>query len=280
VAKDSLGKADRQSAQGGEDATLSPAVVKNTMQVAFAAFKWGLGHEMVMRNPFSGVARPAGRKELPDPFTAAELGLVLDNLDERWRLPCQFMAYTGLRIGELLALQWENVDWVAKTVLIARNWTGKKFEPCKTGSSRRTIEIPDHLVHPLKVWKLKCPAGELMFPSLTGHIDNEANFNNRGLTPACRRAGVRRRTPHQLRHTYATLQLAAGENLAVVSRQLGHANPTITLNIYRHVLPNEGKGLNNRMAERVREARNANGDDSVTVDTNPTSSVGSSRLSS
>src|SRR5437660_12678081 len=69
------------------------------------------------------------------------------------------------------------------------------------------------------------------------------------------------------KHIWASLQLAAGENIAVVQRQLGHASPLVTLTIYRHLLPLEGKGLNGRLATMVREAKNApDGDKVVAID--------------
>ena len=70
----------------------------------------------------------------------------------------------------------------------------------------------------------------------------------RGLHPALRRAGIRQVRFHDLRHSYASVQLAKGEPIAAVSKALGHANPHITMTTYAHALPEERHGANDRMA--------------------------------
>jgi len=85
----------------------------------------------------------------------------------------------------------------------------------------------------------------------SGNPQNPSNLLQRGLYPALRRAGLRKITFHGLRHSYATLTLAAGENLGPVSKQLGHANVAITQTVYRHVLPSEGQGLSDRLHASV-----------------------------
>ena len=85
-----------------------------------------------------------------------------------------------------------------------------------------------------------------------GIDSTRSNLLKRGLRPALKRAGLPETFRfHDLRHTYATLQLSGGENVGPVSRQLGHADVAITQSVYRHHLPGEGSGLADRLAKRV-----------------------------
>jgi len=113
--------------------------------------------------------------------------------------------------------------------------TGALREP-KTARSKRFVELPSAKIAALKVWKLKCPKGEmeLVLPNTEGGPMNHFNFRGRVFVPALRRAGLRRVRVHDMRHTCASLLIAAGCDIAAVSRQLGHANVGTTLAIYSH----------------------------------------------
>jgi len=82
-----------------------------------------------------------------------------------------------------------------------------------------------------------------------GHPLQANNLAERSLTPLCKAAEVRRITVHGLRHTSATLLLAAGEPVHIVSERLGHADVSITLNVYAHVLKTHQKAAADRMGE-------------------------------
>ena len=165
-------------------------------------------------------------------------------------------AYTGLRKSELCGLLWDDVDFVERTFFVRQVWRGGRFKRPKTETSIRRVEFPASLVTELKAHKLACPNGEhqLVFPTETGGPMSPSNLLHRGFYPALRRAGLRKVRFHDLRHSFASLALAGGENLGPVSKQLGHASTAITLNVYRHVLPGEGRSMSDRLAARVAEA--------------------------
>jgi hypothetical protein len=98
-----------------------------------------------------------------------------------------------------------------------------------------------------------CPKStdELVFPNLEGAPLSHANLLQRGFYPALKRAGLRKIRFHDLRHTFASLLLANGEDIVRVSRLLGHASPTITLNVYSHMLPKEHYGSTERLATLI-----------------------------
>jgi len=188
-----------------------------------------------------GAARPAQRDK--NGFLKAN----------NYRLIIQVAVFTGMRSGELKALKWGDVDWASNQIHIRRSYKEGEFHAPKTKTSTRLIEIPKILAGDLQRWKLACPKGELdlIFPNLNGLPLSNANLLQRGFYPALRRAGLRKIRFHDLRHTFASLLIANGEDIVRVSRLLGHASPKITLDVYSHMLPNSYYGTANRLADLV-----------------------------
>ena len=104
----------------------------------------------------------------------------------------------------------------------------------------------------LKKWKLACLKGELnlIFSNGEGKPMNYSNMVNRHFKPAIKTAGVPDIRFHDLRHTYASLMIEQGENLKYIQSQLGHSSPTVTLNVYSHLM----KSVNQEAALRLENA--------------------------
>jgi integrase len=171
------------------------------------------------------------------------------------------LLYTGLRRGELLALHWRNLDLESGTLTVVEtayklgNGEYRIKEP-KTQQSRRSVTLPVSLVELFNIYR----ADQELFRIQLGISLNADDFvfirpdgspiNPNAIALAFRRiikrAGLRDIRIHDLRHTHATLMLAAGIHPKVVSERLGHANIGITLDIYSHVLP----GLQEAAAEK------------------------------
>jgi integrase len=90
----------------------------------------------------------------------------------------------------------------------------------------------------LKKWKVACPPNELdlVFPNSAGKPMDHKNMMNRHYFPALMTAGLQKIRFHDLRHTYASLKIHQGANIKYIQKQMGHAKPTITLNVYAHLL--------------------------------------------
>ena len=157
-------------------------------------------------------------------------------------------ALTGMRSGELLAVQWGDIEFdpeprvhVRRTLSWARA-TGEegspkpRFFPPKTTSGARTIRLVPELVAALKRWKLQCPVSELglVFPTPDGTPIRRSNALRYGLWPALARAELRRVTMHSLRHSFASALIMQGAPITEVQHLLGHASPTVTLKVYSH----------------------------------------------
>jgi integrase len=171
---------------------------------------------------------------------------------------------TGMRQGELLGLKWQDVALEAKTLRVRRTLTrhGGKIalgEP-KTKKSRRTIHLTDaavqalkaHLNHQLEEIGQLGDAYQdqgLVFTTQVGTLINPTNLRKRSFAPLLNKTGLPYIRFHDLRHTCATLMLAVGTNPKVVQETLGHANVSVTLDIYSHLLPN----MQDEVAEKINE---------------------------
>jgi integrase len=104
----------------------------------------------------------------------------------------------------------------------------------------------------LKEWRIACPPNEhdLIFPNEVGQPINYSNMVNRYYFTALDEAGVPRIKFHALRHTTASLMIEAGENIKYIQSQLGHSSPTVTLNVYAHLM----KPINQEAACRLESA--------------------------
>ena len=164
---------------------------------------------------------------------------------------------TGLREGELLGLAWGDIDWQSQQVHVRRQYTAGRFSDLKTAASRRRVDLPGELVAELRRWRLACPPGphDLVFPNTMGNAEVPSSLLDRGFYPTLRRAGLRRIRFHDLRHTYASLLIANGENIGA----FGHSSAKMTLDTYAHLLPSGGDEVASRLGRLVFEDTSAGG---------------------
>jgi integrase len=94
------------------------------------------------------------------------------------------------------------------------------------------------MIKELKAWKLACPPNnlDLVFPNEVCNPVNHNNLVNRYFLPALKKAGLPKIRFHDLRHTFASLLIEQGENIKYIQTQLGHSSPTVTLNVYAHLM--------------------------------------------
>ena len=153
---------------------------------------------------------------------------------------------TGMRQGELIALQWSDVDLESATIQVRRTITyGKKLKEPKTKKGNRRIDLPAIAVNALKDHRKHTVADRLagsplVFSNTKGGLLSRHNLT-RSYKAILRKAGIPKIRFHDLRHTMITLMLAEGENPRLISELAGHATVGFTLDRYAHVLPGMGK---------------------------------------
>jgi integrase len=182
-----------------------------------------------------------------DPLTAGEITSLVEVA--RKKLPDWFpwlltALRTGMRAGELLGLQWGDINWRGSYIEARRNFVQGVLTTPKS-HRRRRVDLSRQLRLELWLWRRRQrvlwlkdgrPFPEWVFASVTGTAMDESNVRkafNRMLDAA----GLHRRGPHQLRHTFASLLLQKGSPITYVSRQLGHHDASITLRVYAHWVP-------------------------------------------
>ena len=165
------------------------------------------------------------------------------------RLLVRLLAYAGLRIGEALALEVDDVDVALRMVRIRRSVDGTlEVGPTKT-HAHRTVVLPESLAAQLRA-HLEAQEGPLVFPNRNGGYRRYRTFRRDTWDPAARSIGLSV-TPHDLRATCASLLIDAGASVKDVQAQLGHADVTTTLNLYARVRPGRSADLASRLDQLI-----------------------------
>lgn len=172
-------------------------------------------------------------------LTPAEIHSFLESeKDMKYRTLFTLAIFSGARQGELLGLKWSDIEWGNNQIHIQRTFNNDNWYDVKTAASNRKIDIGPSMITNLKEWKLACPpnAHDLVFPNKAGRPINHNNLIQRHFYPAMENAGLPKIRFHDLRHTYASLLIEQGENIKYIQSQLGHSSPSVTLNVYAHLM--------------------------------------------
>ena len=112
------------------------------------------------------------------------------------------------------------------------------------------------MMRELKKWRLACPQSnlDLMFPNGAGQPINHNNMINRHFEPALKKAGIEKIRFHDMRHTDASLLIEQGENITYIQEQLGHSSPSVTLNVYAHLIKSDNQSAARRLENTIFES--------------------------
>lgn len=215
---------------------------------------------------------PAAGVELPEKTPVREKHILeleqipqlLAVLEEPVRTMVHLGLLTGLRIGEILALNWASVDFVAGQIRVTRGYYRGMMGTPKTKCSRRSVPLPEALGHVLsRIRERAHGIEELVFPTGNGTPYNDSNLLHRQLKPTGRRLGMPWLNWHTLRRTHATYFQVAGGSLRDAQAQLGHSKMSTTLEIYTLPIPEQQRAtvekLSVLMADDGRKAQNPEG---------------------
>ena len=207
---------------------------------------YAVRHHYMSHNPLREAERPTDQRSAEEkkegeinPLKPEQVKALID-IEEVPKIKILFMlaVFTGARQGELLGAKWSEIDWEKSQIHIQRTFNKGRFFPPKTKESNRNIDIGPTVLKELKKWKLACPKSDLdlIFPNGAGQPINYSNLVQRHFRPALKNANLPMIRFHDLRHTFASLLIEQGENIKYIQTQLGHSSPTVTLNVYAHLM--------------------------------------------
>jgi integrase len=220
---------------------------QNAFTVLRAAIAKAVELKLIARDPFEHAEKPKHEPEPIFPFTLAEAKMLLSSTaGTRLHAMLHMAIGAGIRQGELLGLEWDRIDWQSSRVRIDQQVTevggAVRLSKPKTKASIRTVDLTSQSIDALRLHRqLMMVEGfgdsRMVFPgSKNGGIQNRGTFRVWHWNPLLVDLAIEHRGFHHTRHTYATLALGAGIPITVVSKQMGHAKVSTTLDIYSHVL--------------------------------------------
>ena len=190
----------------------------------------------------------------PDPLSRKELKRLLDTVKVYYpkHYPLfLFLARTGCRIGEALGLKWGDIDFNGRFIKLSRSYSRGRLSTLKSKRERR-VDMSKQLAATLQAHRVKCKAKGLalglsaepehVFTDTIGGPIDANNWRRRVFDKALEKAKLRKIRIHDIRHSYATIRIAKGDNIADVSHQLGHHSVKFTIDFYYHWMPGKKKG--------------------------------------
>jgi len=221
---------------------LSGASVRKIHLVLSGVLGAAVRDRRIPANPASGCALPPLGTKRRRYLTAAQVE-ALANAAGPGRLVIYTLAYCGLRWSELAALRVRNVDLLRRRLTIEEAFTEINGSRGVWGTpkshERRTVPIPRFLAAELDRNLVGKGPDDLLFPTSTGAVQRNRSARVAWFDAAAAAAGQKGLTPHELRHSAASLAVAAGASVKAVQRMLGHASAAMTLDVYADLFDDE-----------------------------------------
>jgi len=229
---------------------LAPKTILEVHMIVRAALDLAVQRKLVTHNVAHGAQarrRPPTRAAARC-WSAVELRAFLASARHHRLYPALHLAaHTGMRRGEIVGLKWFDLDRTASRLSISRTLQNVGGRPVefggKTRTSRRTVELDEQTMRTLSGWRRRLandglPHGpdDWMFCNATGRFLNPESVSQL-FDRIVRRTELPRIRFHDVRHTHASLLVAAGVPIKVVSERLGHAHPAFAMHTYQHLLP-------------------------------------------
>ncbi|WP_297240523.1 tyrosine-type recombinase/integrase [uncultured Flavonifractor sp.] len=231
---------------------LAPSTIRGYMAFISIVLTYAAKIGVISSNPCSRVTLPASKHKEKEVYTIQEAQQLLDSLQGAptvWRVFFTLAIYGGFRRGELLGLEWPDIDLEGQTISIRRtsNYTKSKgmyTDTTKTVGSQRTVKMPLEVISLLRSWKAEQAqqrlilgqqwgAGDRVFTSDEGKAVATSSPRE-WLSRHCKRTGQRCLGIHVFRHLNASLLITGGADVRTVSAMLGHSNTSTTLDLYAH----------------------------------------------
>jgi len=222
---------------------LSPKTIKHIRTVFGTIIEAAVMQDLLTDNPVrrTRLPRPGPVKEQA-PIEPESVTALIARLPEPSRSVASLLAMTGLRIGELLALRWQDVDLQNGLLSVRQTVYEGHFDEPKTKRSKRRIPLGPKCVEILAALKLTgAESANLVFPARNGSPLSRRNLLIRQLKPACKALGLTGANWHWFRHAHATLLDSVGTPVGTTQALLGHSSSEITRETYIHSVPADAR---------------------------------------
>ncbi len=231
------------------------AKIRNIMS---AIFHHAMRYEWVDRNPIKLVRQSAKREKVPEVLELFELQLLLSKLFVRERTLALLDAATGLRVSELLALRWSDVDFENLELNVTRSIWHQVVGNCKTEASAKPVPMDSYMAEDLLRWRRQSEYAsddDYVFASETMKGKQPYwpdNLMKRHIRPVAKANGINKNIGwHTFRHSFGTLLKANGEDVKTVQELLRHANSRITLDVYTQAVSSNKRAAQSKVVKMM-----------------------------
>ncbi len=253
----------------GKEGTISGKSKLNLHRILSSMLNDAVQWQIMASNPTTKVAPPKTNKTVAESYDEEWTAKLLECLAQeefKWQVITCIAIYTGMRRGEIMGLEWKDIDFNNSFITIVRSsqyipGVGLITKEPKTESSKRRLTVSDFLIDTLKKYKEyqseekeKCGdkwiENDRLFTAWNGepmHPDSVCNW----FTKFIKKYLLPKISFKSLRHTNATILINKGINIRAVSARLGHANTSTTLNIYTHALQSVDRAAANVLEETL-----------------------------
>ena len=225
--------------------------IRNLMHLLYQhARRW----EFIDRNPIELVRQSSRRLGIPRVLVADEIRSLLSVLDEPYRTMVLVAVCLGLRVSEIMGLQWGDFDWDNLTVLVQRSVVQGRVGETKTEYSRRPLPLDPELAHALlrhRARSFYTGEADWVFAGDSGRPRWQETILRDHIAPVAVRSGVGKVGWHTFRHTYSTMLRAIGTDVKVQQELLRHADIQTTMNVYTQAVSEAKRDANSKVVRMV-----------------------------
>lgn len=215
--------------------------INNLIGFLTACFNYAIDNKLISINPITKKHRQPRKHEKIQYLTEDEMYLfkqIINKYPDNKRLALLLDMHTGLRIGELLALEWSDIDFNNKLLNVNKQYYKRKLTTPKTIESVRKIDLDDIILQELWEYKRSLKVlHKLIFCGDNGSYWDRAKFIDNYFKKAMKAIGHPDYSFHALRHTHAAFLLSNEVDIKYVQERLGHTDAKTTLNTYDHIMP-------------------------------------------